>query len=623
MIGIQLNKRSRFLIILAVLGLCLVFLWPSITWYGRTPKELQALALSSTERIRDHANSQAIETVTAIKKIAQADSKAKLGPEYDWLVKAAKKEYKRHGDKIPSEMTVSYVLNAFPGEIKFLDAVEAKYRDEILNAKKNYNNSVKLGLDLAGGMNIIVRADLDAAVEAKKADLISINKRLSEGEENTEAEPSANLEAPATNETTAADEEVLKSFDENDFKKEAMADVVQNLSERIDRYGLSSPVIRQQGSDRIYIEIPGSSQTEAVSALIMGKGLLNFRLSDMDATAKFNAYYKEHPTSTFNSAGELLRTELVPEGYEVLGQYKKDAYGLDQKDGYVVVSKEIALDGKYIKNADVATREGEIEVHFALDGEGARIFAEFTEKNKGKYLAIVSDNKVKQNAMIKDVITNGSISLTGSFTYDEATNIKKVLQSAWLQVPLEIESQQVIGASLGEVAIKQGIMAILLGLGLILVFMLIFYKASGINAIVAQVLNLYIMFSILSGFNLTLTLSSIAGMILTIGMAVDANVLIFERIKEELRAGKSRQAAISMGFSNAFLAILDSNITTFIAAFFLAELGTGAIQGFAISLAIGVVSSLFTALVVSRLIFDFDTDVLHAKKVSIGWGIKQ
>ena len=146
--------------------------------------------------------------------------------------------------------------------------------------------------------------------------------------------------------------------------------------------------------------------------------------------------------------------------------------------------------------------------------------------------------------------------------------------------------------------------------------------SAGINAVVAQVLNLFMMFSILSAFNLTLTLSSIAGMILTIGMAVDANVLIFERIKEELRQGKSRPAAIAMGFDNAFWAIMDSNITTFIAAIFLSQLGTGAIQGFAVSLAIGVVSSVFTALFVSRLIFDFDTDVLHAKKVSIGWGIK-
>ena len=191
-----------------------------------------------------------------------------------------------------------------------------------------------------------------------------------------------------------------------------------------------------------------------------------------------------------------------------------------------------------------------------------------------------------------------------------------------MNVPLEVESQQVIGASLGEQAIKQGVMAIILGLSLILIFMLIFYKASGINAVVAQILNLYIMFSVLSAFNLTLTLSSIAGMILTIGMAVDANVLIFERIKEELRQGKSRPAAISMGFDNAFWAIMDSNITTFIAAIFLSQLGTGSIQGFAVSLAIGVCSSVFTALFVSRLMFDFDTDVFHAKKVSIGWGIK-
>ena len=215
------------------------------------------------------------------------------------------------------------------------------------------------------------------------------------------------------------------------------------------------------------------------------------------------------------------------------------------------------------------------------------------------------------------------MSLSGGFSQQEAENIQKVLQTAWLNVPLEVESQQVIGASLGAEAIKQGILAIALGLGLILIFMLLFYHASGINAVVAQVLNLYIMFAVLSAFNYTLTLSSIAGMILTIGMAVDANVLIFERIKEELRLGKSRTVAISMGFDNAFWAIMDSNITTFIAALFLAGLGTGSIQGFAVSLAIGVCSSVFTALFVSRLIFDFDTDVLKAKKVSIGWGIKQ
>ena len=155
-----------------------------------------------------------------------------------------------------------------------------------------------------------------------------------------------------------------------------------------------------------------------------------------------------------------------------------------------------------------------------------------------------------------------------------------------------------------------------------MVFMLIFYKGAGINAVVAQVLNIYIMFSILSAFNLTLSLPSIAGMILTIGMAVDANVIIFERIKEELALGKSRQAALQGGFDNAFWSIMDSNITTFIAAIFLSQLGTGSIQGFAVSLAIGVISSVFTALFVSRLMFDFNTDVLKRTKVSVGWRIK-
>ena len=193
------------------------------------------------------------------------------------------------------------------------------------------------------------------------------------------------------------------------------------------------------------------------------------------------------------------------------------------------------------------------------------------------------------------------------------------MQTAWLAVPLEVESQQVIGASLGDQAIRQGVKALIVGLIAVLAFMLIYYLGAGFNAIVAQVLNMYIMFAILSAFNLTLTLSSIAGMILTVGMSVDANVIIFERIKEELRSGKSRAAAIAAGFDNAFWAIMDSNITT---AIFLSQLGTGSIQGFAVSLAIGVVSSVFTALVVSRLMFDFQTDVIGKKNMSISWRIK-
>ena len=581
-----MNKRSRLVVLIAVLAICFAFLWPSICWYGRTPKEVQALALGSTENIKDYASVKAAEDVRAIKDIAKKDPTAKLDSQYAWLEKDAAKKYKALDEKVPSDMTVTDVLKAYGSELEFMNVIQAKYRDEILKAKNYYTNSVKLGLDLSGGMNVIVRADLDAAVAEQGDELAA---------ENVEA-----------------------------FKKEAMENAIENLSSRVDRFGLSSPVIRQQGDDRIYIEIPGAAQADTINTLIMGKGVLNFRLADMAATEKFKAYYAQHPATTFNAAGELMDKSIIPEDCEVFGVYTKDAYGLDERVDWLVVKKEIAFDGKHIKSAEVRADEftNQPQVAFNLDTEGAVIFGEFTGAHVGDYLAIVSDDKVKSNARIQDAITGGSVSLTGSFTVEEANNIKKVLQTAWLNVPLEVESQQVIGASLGEEAIEQGIKAIILGLSLILVFMLIFYKAAGINAVVAQILNLYIMFSILSAFNLTVTLSSIAGMILTIGMAVDANVLVFERIKEELRAGKSRPVAISMGFDNAFWAIMDSNITTFIAAIFLSQLGTGAIQGFAVSLAIGVISSVFTALFVSRLIFDFDTDVLKAKKVSIGWGIK-
>ena len=307
------------------------------------------------------------------------------------------------------------------------------------------------------------------------------------------------------------------------------------------------------------------------------------------------------------------------------GNYTKDKYGLDEKiigEEYIVVKKEAVLDGKHIKSAKASSDNmtGRPEVIIAFDDEGSRIFGQVTGQNVGKRLAIVSDNKIKSAAVIREAITGGSCSLSG-FGQEEAINIQKVLQTAWLSVPLSIESQQVIGATLGEQAIRQGLKAIAFGLLAIMIFMLIFYKGAGINAVVAQVLNIYIMFSILSAFNLTLTLPSIAGMILTIGMAVDANVIIFERIKEELLLGKSRAVAISTGFQNAFWAIMDSNITTFIAAIFLSQLGTGSIQGFAVTLAIGVISSVFTALFVSRLMFDFNTDVFKSTKVSIGWGL--
>lgn len=580
-----MSKRSRLFLILVIIAICFAFLWPSISWYALTPKEEQALALSSLENIRDYASQVAAKEVDSLVALAKADKSALLSDGYSYLLKDAKKNFKLAGKKAPKEMTVYEAVNSFSSKAELIAAVENYYREDILAAKSKYTNSVKLGLDLSGGMSIIIKADLDAALEQQGGAAVV-----------------GDVEA---------------------FKATAMAQAIETLTGRIDKFGLSEPTIRQQGEDRIYIEIPGAADANRINSIVMGKGILNFRHVDMEATNAFREYYAANPTKTFTASGELLDLSIIPEGTEVLGYYVKDEYGLDQRTSYLVVDKEVILDGSYIKSASVTSDSitGQPQVALTLDSEGGDIFYRYTAEHVGDYLGIVSDDKVKSNAVINEAIPGGNVSISG-FDLEEAQNLQKVLQTAWLNVPLTVESQQVVGASLGAKSIREGLTALIVGLCAVLVFMLIWYKGAGVNAVVAQILNLYFMFAILSAFNLTITLPSVAGMILTIGMAVDANVIIFERIKEELALGKSRAAAIATGFDHAFWAIMDSNITTFIAAIFLSQLGTGSIQGFAVSLAIGVCSSVFTALFVSRLIFDFNTDVMKHEKVSIGWRTK-
>lgn len=577
-----MSKRGRLLLVLAVLGLCFVFLWPTIKWYGLTPKEVQAIALSSLEKIKDYSIYTASEEVNAIFAMARDDSSQPVDEKYDYLVKIAKKNYKEQGKSVPKNFSVLDLVRAFGSRIEIQSVIEDHYREEILDAKNSYANSVKLGLDLSGGMSIVVKADLDAAVANQGDALLPEN-------------------IPA-------------------FKEQIMSNVIETLTSRVDRFGLSEPVIRQQGEDRVYIEMPGAADSSRINSIIMGKGVLTFREVYEAETDAFNEYYLSNPSKVFTANGDLIDLSLIPENAEVLGYYKKDAYGLDERIMYVVVSKDSILDGSHLKSAAVSSDEyGQPEVALVLDGTGTDIFADYTASHQREHVAIVSDNKIKSNGAIQKPIPNGQVAISGGFTLDEAQDLVKTLQSAWLDVPLSVESQQVIGASTGEKQIKEGLFAITFGLLAVMVFMLIWYKGAGVNAVVAQVLNLYIMFSVLSAFNLTLTLPSIAGMILTIGMAVDANVIIFERIKDEMKLGKGRAAAIQAGFAHAFWAIMDSNITTFIAALFLSQFGAGSIQGFAVSLSIGVVSSVFTALMVSKLIFDFNTDVLKKQKISITW----
>lgn len=585
-----MSKRARFIVVLVVIGLCFLFLYPTLKWYFWTDKEDKALALASREKIKDYSENMARADIDKLIEMAAAGSKEELGKEYAPIIKEAKHLRKTLNMEIPSKWTAEDILASFKlsSKKKFIPIVqpilEGAYRNDILSTKKYQTNAVKLGLDLSGGMLVIIKADLEAVLSAK-------------GESNETAQ---------------------------DSKKTAMTLAIETLRSRIDKFGLTDPVIRRQGDDRIYIEMPGAADADKINSIIMGRGLLSFHIVDDEATQKFKEYYRNNPGKTFDADYNLIDATVIPDDCMVLGVYHKDAYGLDERDDYepfLVVKKEAGLDGKHLTsvNTTADTTMNTPLVVFNLDNEGGKIFSDLTTKNVGKRLAIVSDNKIKSAPNIKEPITGGNGTISG-FSAVEAENLKTVLRTAWLTVPLQLETQQVVGASLGDEKISEGINALKWGLIAVLLFMLIYYKEAGINACIAQILNLYIMFSILSAFNLTLTLPSIAGMILTIGMAVDANVVVFERIKEELRLNKSREVAIRAGFEHAFSAVMDSNITTFIAAFFLSILGTGPIKGFAYSLAIGVVSSVFTALFVSRLIFDFGTQTLNLQKIRISWG---
>ncbi|MBL8968048.1 MAG: protein translocase subunit SecD [Spirochaetaceae bacterium] len=576
-----MSKTRRFIIVLAVIGIAFAFLYPSLNWYFFTPKEDQAIAVGSREQIREYSRRMAFKDITELKRLAAAGDEKPLPSEFKDVVGVAAKLYKESRLAAPKVWTAKTVLTAFDNERAAYDAIEAKYRATVLAVKARHGNAVQLGLDLSGGMSVIIQADLEA-----------LSKKLGH--------------------TLSAAE-----------REDAMKRGIEVLNNRIDTFGLTEPVIRRQGEDQIYVEIPGTADPERINSIIMGRGKLAFHIVDDEATARLETYLASNPLGVDEKSLKVADAGIVPAGSVIRKFYKKDSYGLDEFTGrYLVINEVPGLDGTHVQSAQVSSDPitGAPETNFVLDKQGGELFYALTSANVNKTLAVVLDDRIKAGARIQEPIRE-SVRMTG-FGAEEANNLALILRTAALPIELSVVSQQAIGASLGEESIVQGRNAILVGILGVFVFMFLFYKGAGVNATIAQVLNLYLMLSILTAFKLTLTLPSIAGFVLTIGMAVDASVVIFERIKEEMAVGKSRKAAIDAGFHRAFWAIWDSNITTIIAALFLAQLGSGPIQGFAVSLAIGNMVSLFTALFVSRLIFDFGSDTLHRSHLSISWRIK-
>lgn len=577
-----MSKIQRLLIVLAVVAVAFAFLWPTVSWYGLTPKADQALALGSREQIREYSRSMAITDLSALKASATEGSDTKLDAQkFAVDIQAAANAYKMARKSQPSSWTAKAALAAFVSEKAAYDAVENIYRTRVLGLKAKQKKAVKLGLDLSGGMSAVIQADLDA-----------LSKKVGHG-------------------LSAAE------------KADAMKRAIESLNSRIDKFGLTEPTIRQQGDDQIYIEVPGAADPENINSILMGRGKLAFHIVDDAATAKLATYLETNPLGVDEKTMTVADKSIVPAGFVIRKFYKKDSYGLDEFTGrYMVLNEVPGLDGTHIANASTASDAitGQPETLFQLDKEGGEIFYKMTSAHVKETMAVVLDDKVKAGATISEAIRD-SVRMTG-FSAEESTNLALVLRTAALPVELSPVNTQAVGSSLGEDAVRAGILAVTIAFALVIGFMLLYYKGAGINTAVAEIVNLFIMVGVLSAFGLTLTLPSIAGFVLTIGVSVDANVLIFERIKEELREGKGRIAAIRAGFDKAFWTIVDSHLTNLIAALFLAQLGSGPIQGFAISLAIGTICSLFTSLFVSHLIFDFETDVLKVKHVSISWRVK-
>ncbi|MDE0446044.1 MAG: protein translocase subunit SecD [Spirochaetaceae bacterium] len=572
-----MTKRLRLILILAFVAVAVWFLTPTVRWYLILTGDQRREANASREQIRVLARQRADEDLNRLIELARNDPGDPVPDDLGYLVPAARERLRVERRDVPRTWDVATVVNVFPSEGETFVAMEDHHRSELLALKDLRSRSIQLGLDLSGGMYVVIEPDLESL-------------------------------SAQTGATLSAVEE-----------DRALRRALEVLNNRIDQFGVTEPQIRQRGDNQIVVEMPGAPDPERMRSFILGKGRLNFHIVDTEGLARFRRYQAENPGSFLGPDGQPRDDTILTAGTVLRGRYEKDAYGVDQLLGYTVINDEIGLEGSYIQQAQVSRDPitQQPTVIFNLTGEGGDIFFKLTSENVGNVMAVVLDDRVKAAATISEPIRN-QVQVTG-FTQSEAEDLALVLETGALPVPLDILSQQAIGASLGEDAIRTGLNSIALGMAAVLIFMLVYYKGAGLVADLALVLNLFFLVSVLSVFNFTLTLPSIAGVILTVGMAVDANVIIFERIKEEYRLGKSASAAVTAGFGKAFWTVMDANITTFIAAIALSQLGSGPIQGFAVTLSVGVVSSMFTALVVSRLIFDFFTETLHVERLSIDW----
>ncbi len=531
---------------------------------------------------------------------------------------------------------------------------------------------LSLGLDLQGGIHMVMRVDTKTALEKRTerrgVQIANYVKDKKLGEVSFESNPEKlelTLTAADPGTMDAIEKDVVAAFEDfteinregpkltlqlkdtqiNRFKDESVDQAMLVIRRRIDKWGVAEVDVRKLGTDSIQISLPGQQDPEQAKELIGTTAQLEFRMVD-DKSTFFPDTFKNtppdpkdgitlSPSEGFPQLEGKDREALLayvkgkePADKQVLlqcveSQVKK---GACEKYRTYLVEKNVPLTGESLSSADASLGQyNEPEVNITFDAQGGRDFGTLTEKSVGKRMAIVLDDNVHSAPRINEKIPNGRARITmgrmGSRTQDEwlreAQTLALVLKAGALPAPVTTGEIRQVGASLGDELIKKGSLAALVGLGLVVVFMGVYYRKSGLVADVALVLNGALILAGLALFSATLTLPGIAGFVLTLGIAVDANVLINERVREELSHGKTARAAVDQGYDRAFWTIFDAHVTTIIAGFILFFTGTGPVRGFATSLIIGIIASLFTSIVVTRVITTYFVHGRDSQTVSV------
>ncbi|MFH0932967.1 MAG: protein translocase subunit SecD, partial [Nitrospirota bacterium] len=498
------------------------------------------------------------------------------------------------------------------------------------------SKGIVLGLDLQGGLHLVFEVEGDKAVEITTDRYAATLRNLFE-KKKLVADVNRNglniIVSPSNIETRKVIEDnyptlipvetgnrlVYKISDKEArrIKDSAVDQALETIRNRIDQFGVAEPTIHRQGENEIVVQLPGVKDPKRAIDLIGKTAQLEFKLVDDEAKVAAELSQSILPGEEENFLKQFA--EKIPEDDEILFEKKVNRETGAVRKLPILLKKQAALTGDLLSEAKVSidSRFNEPYVSLSFNTAGAKLFEEITGANVKKRLAIILDNAVYSAPVIQEKIAGGNAQITGNFTDTEAKDLAIVLRAGALPAPLKMLQNVTVGPSLGRDSIEAGKMAGILGTIAVVVFMIFYYRLSGVIADFALMLNIILLLGAMASLNATLSLPGIAGIILAIGMAVDSNVLMFERMRDELRAGKTPRAAVDSGYNKAFWTIFDSHVTTLITAAVLFQFGTGPIKGFAVTLSLGVSINLFTALIGTKSVFDIINSKRELKKLSI------